>query len=112
MISNMTQSMNPWFNTARYELGSLLYSLCLCQLSFKFRRLNDSHYAQGVQCSHTGCIILGQEKNGLTSFSEKGYEVWLQPEDDPQRLSHTRRWIAVVIILFGTICLDSLFFFK
>jgi len=41
-----------------------------------------------------------------TSLSEKleGYEVRLEPEDDPQKLSLLRRWLAVATISFGTLC--------
>ncbi len=42
----------------------------------------------------------------LTTLSEKleGYEVRLEPEDDPQKLSLLRRWLAVATISFGTLC--------
>ncbi len=39
-----------------------------------------------------------------TSRSEKDYEVRLEPEDDPQKLSLLRRWLAVVTISLGTLC--------
>jgi hypothetical protein len=36
--------------------------------------------------------------NGSYSLDEKRYEVWLEPEDDPQRLSLFRRWLAIATI--------------
>ncbi|KAI9443577.1 MFS general substrate transporter [Lactarius indigo] len=38
-----------------------------------------------------------------TCSSENGYEVRLEPEDDPQRLSLLRRWLAVMTISFGAL---------
>jgi hypothetical protein len=46
--------------------------------------------------SSLGQIRWGDSKDGIDE--EKQYEVLLEPEDDPQRLSLPRRWLAVAII--------------
>lgn len=46
--------------------------------------------------SSLGQIRWGDSKDGIDE--EKQYEVLLEPEDDPQRLSLLRRWLAVAVI--------------
>ena len=60
----------------------------------------DPMFSRSVVKSH-------RMSNWPTSFSEKGYEVRLQPEPHPQMLPHVRRWFAEATISSGTICLEA-----
>jgi len=44
------------------------------------------------------------EKDWSLSLNEKGYEVQLESEDDPQQLSLCRRWLAVATISSAALC--------
>jgi hypothetical protein len=44
------------------------------------------------------------EQDGSPSLKEKGREVHLEPEDDPQQLSLCRRWLAVTTISSAALC--------
>ncbi|KAH9985041.1 MFS general substrate transporter [Russula compacta] len=44
------------------------------------------------------------EQDGSPLLNEKTYEVQLEPEDDPQQLSLSRRWLAVLVISGAALC--------
>jgi hypothetical protein len=44
------------------------------------------------------------ERDWSLSLNEKGYEVQLESEDDPQQLSLCRRWLAVATISSAALC--------
>jgi len=46
----------------------------------------------------------GVERDWSLSPKEKGFEVQLESEDDPQQLSLCRRWLAVATISSAALC--------